>query len=351
VTPQRILILGTGSIAHTHAKRFRPIPDCVLVAAVDVNAERARAFAERHGIAASFGDLDEALRWGAFDAAVNSTPDAAHHPTTMKLVAANKHVFCEKPLAVNHADAMAMTEAAEAAGIVAMVNLTYRNAHAIQMARRMVDEGRIGAIRHVSASYLQSWLTAGHWGDWRTDERWLWRLSAAHGSKGVVGDIGVHILDFVSFGTGLDVVAMNARLQTFPKAEGDAIGAYRLDVNDSCVMTVELSNGALGVVHMSRYGTGRKNDLDLTIHGTKGALKVWSDHETSNLEACLGEDVETQVWRPVECPATPTNNERFVRSLVTATHEQPNFRHAAGIQKLLDLCFVADEERRELRVI
>ena len=88
----------------------------------------------------------------------------------------------------------------------------------------------------------------------------------------------------------------------------------------------------------------------MTIHGTEGALKVWSDHETSNLEACLGDDIQTQEWRPVECPPTPNNNERFVRSLVTGEHEQPNFRHAAGIQKLLDLCFVADEERRELRV-
>ncbi len=133
---------------------------------------------------------------GAFDAAVNSTPDGAHKATSLQLIAAGKPVFCEKPLAVNHADALEMTEAAESAGLVNMVNLTYRNAHAIQMARRMVEEGRIGTIRHFEASYLQSWLTSPHWGDWRTDERWLWRLSSAHGSKGVLGDIGIHILDF-----------------------------------------------------------------------------------------------------------------------------------------------------------
>ena len=69
------------------------------------------------------------------------------------------------------------------AGVINMVNLTYRNAHAIQMARRMIAAGEIGEMRHVEASYLQSWLTGRHWGDWRTDERWLWRLSSAHGSK------------------------------------------------------------------------------------------------------------------------------------------------------------------------
>ena len=141
----------------------------------------------------------------------------------------------------------------------------------------MVQAGEIGEIRHVQACYLQSWLTGRHWGDWRTEERWLWRLSSAHGSKGVLGDIGVHILDFVTYGTGLDIVALHARMRTFDKAEGGVIDVYKLDVNDSVAMTVEFANGALGVIHMSRYATGKANDLDLMIHGEKGALKVWAN--------------------------------------------------------------------------
>lgn len=350
MSQKRILILGTGAIAHRHASQFAGIPGCRLAAAVDADLERADVFARMHAIPNAFGDLDEAIAWGEFDAAVNSTPDGVHHPTTMKLIAAGKAIFCEKPLAVNHADAMAMTQAAEAAGLVAMVNLTYRNAHAIQTARRMIEAGEIGEIRHVDASYLQSWLTGRHWGDWRTDERWLWRLSSAHGSKGVVGDIGVHILDFVTFGTGLDITAMSARLKTFDKASGGAIGDYRLDANDSCAMTVELSNGALGVVHMSRFATGKLNDLDLAIHGEKGALKVWADHEHSRLEACLGSDIETQTWKTVDCPPTPQNAERFVIALLSGENGEPTFRRAAEVQKLLDLCFVADEEKRMLAV-
>ena len=204
-----------------------------------MNAERARDFAAAHAIPNAFGSLADAIAWGEFDAAVNSTPDPAHHPTTMELIAAGKPVFCEKPLALNHADAMQMTEAAEAAGLVNMVNLTYRNAAALQTARRMVEAGEIGEVRHVQASYLQSWLTGRHWGDWRTEERWLWRLSSRHGSKGVMGDIGVHILDFATFGAGLDIVGLSARMKTFDKADGGAIDVYTLDVNDSVAMTVE----------------------------------------------------------------------------------------------------------------
>ena len=348
---KRIMILGTGSIAHRHAEHFISIPGCRVVAACDVNGERARAFATLHNIPESFADLTDALAWGEFDAVVNATPDAVHKATTLQAVAAGKAIFCEKPLALNAEDAFEMVGAAERAGLINMVNLTYRNAHAIQLARRMVEAGDIGEVRHVDASYLQSWLTANHWGNWQTDERWLWRLSSEHGSKGVLGDIGIHILDFVAFGTGLSIAALQARLQTFDKAEGGAIGAYTLDANDSCAMTVEFGNGALGVIHMSRYATGKANDLDLTIHGTTGALKIWSNTTESSLDVCLGEDIHTQTWTRIECPPTPRNADRFVLALLSGVNGEPDFRHAAEVQKLLDLAIVSDAERRMLPVV
>ncbi len=347
---KRLLMLGTGAMARAHAQRFTLMPGCQVVAAVDTNDERARDFAAAFQIPTAFGSLADAIAWGEFDAAVNSTPDGVHKATTLDLVAAGKAVFCEKPLAVNYPDALAMTEAAEAAGVVNMVNLTYRNAAAIQLARTMVQGGEIGEIRHVQGSYLQSWLTGRHWGDWRTEERWLWRLSSAHGSKGVLGDIGVHILDFVTFGTGLDIVALSARMRTFDKAEGGVIDVYKLDVNDSVAMTAEFSNGALGVIHMSRYATGKANDLDLMIHGEKGALKIWATTTDSSLEVCLGQDIETQTWKPVDCPPTPRNETRFLIALLSGENGEPDFRHATAVQKLLDLAFVSDAEGRMLPV-
>lgn len=345
---KRILILGTGSIAHRHAEQLALNPGCRLVAAVDTNLERARAFAELHKIPNAYGDLAQAIAWGGFDAAVNSTPDAAHFATTLQLIEAGKHVFCEKPLALNHADAMTMTEAAERAGLINMVNFTYRNAAALQTARRMIDAGDIGAVKHVEASYLQSWLTARNWGDWRTDERWLWRLSSAHGSRGVLGDIGVHIFDFLLYGTGLHVAALHARLKTFDKAEGGVVGGYTLDVNDSVAATAEMSNGALAVVHMSRYGTGNSNDLNMAIYGEAGALRIWANHLDSRLEACLGADVETQTWKRLELSATPRNEQRYVLALLTGRNGEPDFRRAAEVQKLLDLCVRSDEQGRML---
>lgn len=346
----RILILGTGSIARRHAVQFGAIVGCRVVAAVDTGVNRAATFAQEHGIAQHFTELDAALAWGGFDAAVNSTPDPVHLPTTLQLLTAGKAVFCEKPLALNHADAMQMTHAAEQAGLVNMVNLTYRNAYALQEARRRVVAGEIGAVRHIQASYLQSWLTANYWGDWHTEERWLWRLSTAHGSKGVLGDVGIHIVDFAMFGADLGITALSARLRAFDKAPGGAIGPYRLDANDSAVMTVEFANGALGVIHMSRFATGNKNDLHLTIHGDRGALRIWADADASTLDACLGPDIETQSWTRIECPPTPANAERFVAALRSGINGAPDFRRGTDVQRILDACFVSDTEGRRVEI-
>ena len=207
----------------------------------------------------------------------------------------------------------------------------------------MVDAGEIGAVRHIESSYLQSWLTAAHWGDWRTEERWLWRLSTAHGSMGVLGDVGVHIVDFTSYGSGLGYKALQARLKTFDKAEGGRIGAYTLDANDSVAITAEMANGALASIHMTRFASGNLNDLNLAIYGDKGALKIWANHLDSHLSVCLGPDLLTQTWRPLECPPTPRNEQRFAAALASGQNGAPTFRTAAEVQRLLDLCIVSDK--------
>ena len=85
----------------------------------------------------------------------------------------------------------------------------------------MVLAGEIGAVRHVEASYLQSWLVSKAWGDWRTEAKWLWRLSTQHGSNGVLGDIGIHILDFASLWRRRSTSSTcSRRLKTFDKAAG-----------------------------------------------------------------------------------------------------------------------------------
>ena len=134
----RILIVGTGGMAQTHASEYAAIDGVTVVAGVDVNAANLAAFRAKFNIEHGFQSMDDALAWGQFDAVSNVTPDAIHHRTTLPFLAAGKHVLCEKPLAANHADASEMAAAAQAAGVVNMVNLTYRQGAAMIRAAKMV---------------------------------------------------------------------------------------------------------------------------------------------------------------------------------------------------------------------
>ncbi len=344
----RLLILGTGGMAAQHATNFSKIDGVTVVAGVDVDPNRLAAFNAEHKIERGFASLDAALAWGEFDAITNVTPDSIHHPTSIAALQAGKHVFCEKPLATDAGKAFEMVEVAEKSGLINMVNLTYRNVAQLQKARELVLSGRIGPVKHVEASYLQSWLSSKAWGEWRTESKWLWRLSKKHGSNGVLGDIGVHVLDFASYGAGMDIEHIYARLKTFDKAPGNRIGEYELDANDSFAMAVDFSNGALGVIHATRWAPGHFNELRLRVYGERGGVEVQHQHPWSQLRVCLDEDIETGAWREMEVAEVPTNYERFVAAVRSGKNQQPDFRHAANLQKVLDLAMVSDNEHREL---
>jgi predicted dehydrogenase len=346
----RLIILGTGGMARHHASHFATIPGVTLVAGVDVDKARAEAFAAAHKIPRTFTSLDEAIAWGEFDAAANVTPDSVHYSTTMKLLAAKKHVFCEKPLAVNYADANEMAEAAASASLVNMVNLTYRNVAELQKARKMVLAGDIGTVRHIEAAYKQSWLVSKLWGDWKTESQWLWRLSKKHGSNGCLGDTGIHILDFAVFGAATEVDHVYCKLRAFDKAPGNQIGEYVLDANDGFTMATTFKNGAIGVIHGSRWATGHINELQLRIYGDKGGLEVIHRADGSALRACIGANVEKGDWETLTAEPVETNYQKFTDAVKSGQMQEPSFRHAANLQKVLDLAQLSDQKHAELEL-
>ncbi|MDJ0825754.1 MAG: Gfo/Idh/MocA family oxidoreductase [Rhodobacter sp.] len=331
----RLLIVGAGRMAQAHAKAFAAIPGVAIAGAVDPDRSAAAALTGTYG-GEAFASVEEALDAGYFHAAANVTPDAVHHATTLPLLRAGKHVLCEKPLATSAAEAAEMARLAAAAGVVHMVNLTYRRVPALQQAAKMVAAGALGQVRHVEASYLQSWLTQDLWGDWRREPAWLWRLSSRHGSKGVLGDIGIHILDFAGFAAGDEIADVSCRLATFDKAPGGRIGDYVLDANDSCTMLVGLAGGAIGTVTATRFASGHINDLFLRIYGDKGGLEVAAVKGQSRLRACLDPKLRAAEWVEVEAPAVPDTFTRFIAAIRGETAADPDFHRGAALQRVLD---------------
>lgn len=343
----RLLMLGTGRMANSHAKAFAAMDGVTMVGGVDPEPGNLATFCDTYGIERRFPTLEAALAWGEFDALDNITPDGIHHPTTLQALAAGKHVFCEKPLAPDYARAIEMTEAAEKAGLINMVNLTYRNVAELHKAREIIAAGTIGEVKHIEASYLQHWLALRDFSDPSVAGTWLWRLSKGHGSNGTLGDIGIHILDFTTFAAGVDIVSMNCRLQTFNKVPGDRIGEYVLDANDSFIISAEFSNGAIGTIHSSRWASGHANDQRLRVYGNKGGLELSHGHWGTLLRVCAGDDVATSTWREIKADPVKTNYQRFADAVRTGVQAEPSFRHAAGLQKVLDLALVADLDRKE----
>ncbi len=345
----RIGIVGTGGMAHAHAEAFSRIRGARVVAACDIDGDRVGAFADKFSVPFVTTNVDELIDREDVDAVAIVTPDDAHASISLQAIHADKHVLCEKPLATNFRDAERMARAAARSGVVHMVNFSYRHSGALYKARRMIDEGVIGDVKHVEASYLQSWLVSSAWGDWRTEPQWLWRLSSAHGSRGVLGDIGVHIVDFASFPVG-PVKAVNCKLKTFRKAPRNRIGKYRLDANDSAVMHVEFENGALGSITATRWATGQANSVSLQVHGDEGAIRISLDDDYNQLDVCRGRSVQTASWKTIRARAVPTIYKRFVTGVQRGESSQPDFLRGAEVQRVLEACFKSDANGEWIRI-
>jgi len=347
--PVRVAIIGTGLMAHTHVRLFRQVRGCFLAAACDIDRARVDTFCREHHIPAAFTSVADLLAKSHCDAVSIVAPDAQHAPLALQCLRAGKHVLCEKPLALNATDARRMATAARRAGVVHLVNFSYRNWPCLHAAAELVHRGRLGDLRHVEANYLQSWLLQDTWGDWRKTPGFLWRLSSRHGSKGVLGDIGVHIVDFATYPAG-PIKKVFAQLQVYAKAPRNRIGPYRFDANDSAVLNVEFANGALGTIHTTRWAGGHVNRLYLKISGTLGSLEIDSERSTTSVRICAGRDLAKARWREVRAKPVPDIHHRFIAAIRSSGTEQPDFDRGAEVQKVLDASFQSAARGRPVKV-
>ena len=155
----KLVIVGTGGIAHWHAKSFQNIEGIKIVGACDIDKERVKAFANEYNIEKTYNSFDDLIEHCEFDAISNATPDPFHKEIALKAINQNKHIFSEKPLAQNYPDAKEMYEATKDTNLINMVNFSYRNSSGYQELVKVVKSGEIGKVKHVDATYYQSWLT------------------------------------------------------------------------------------------------------------------------------------------------------------------------------------------------
>ncbi|MFE2753559.1 Gfo/Idh/MocA family protein [Actinosynnema sp. NPDC059335] len=280
--------IGVGMVGHafmgavhSHAwrsvHRFFDVPLTPRLAVLGGrDAARTKDAATKYGWAAVETDWRALVARDDVQLVDICTPGDTHAEIALAALAAGKHVLCEKPLANTVAEAEAMAAAAaEAAGrgVRSMVAFNYRRVPAIALARRLVEEGRIGEIRHVRAVYLQDWLSD-------PESPMTWRLRREKAGSGSLGDLGAHIVDAAQYVTGDLITGVSATTETFVRERPDGDGRGEVTVDDAAVFLARFEGGALGTFEATRYALGRKNAMRLEVNGTRGSLAF--DFESMN---------------------------------------------------------------------
>ncbi|MEU5463078.1 Gfo/Idh/MocA family protein [Streptomyces althioticus] len=285
--PLRIGMVGYAFMGAAHSQGWRtagrvfdlPLrPEMAVICGRDADAVRAAA--DRHGWAEAETDWHALVQRDDIDLVDICTPGDSHAEIALAALAAGKHVLCEKPLANTVAEAEAMARAAQEArdrGQAAMVGFNYRRVPATALARRMVEEGRIGTLRHVRVVYLQDWLV---------DPQFplTWRLRREQAGSGSLGDLGAHIVDLAQYLAGERLAGVSALTETFVRerplptapssglAAVSAAGTGPVTVDDAALFTGRFASGALASFEATRYATGRKNALRIELNGERGSL-------------------------------------------------------------------------------
>ena len=281
-------VIGSGFIGTVHVEALRRIG--VRVAGLlQSSPEHGVARAAELGLPVAYRSLSELLADDAVQVVHVTSPNALHHAQVKEILAAGRHVVCEKPLAMMSAESAELVGLAAASGLVNAVNFNIRFYPLNQHLAGFVADGGLGEVRLVTGHYFQDWLLY--------DTDWNWRLLKDQGGAlRAVGDIGSHWLDLMTYLTGRRVEAVMADLSTFIPVRHRPSGpvltfsteratetvAVEIDTEDVATILLRFEGGARGSVAISQLSPGRKNSLAYQIDGAASAA-AWDSEQPEQL--------------------------------------------------------------------
>ncbi len=270
-----VAIIGTRFMGRAHSNAWASVAqhfplDVTPVMKVACGRhidDHIKHFAEQYGWESVSDRWEDVVNNDDIDIIDISTSNKTHFPIAMAAIKAGKHVICEKPLAMTAKEAKAMYLAAKEAGVVHMTAFNYRQVPAIVYAKQMIEEGKIGEIRHFDAVYYQDWLIDPEF-------PFVWRNDIEEAGSGAHGDMNAHLVDLARYLVG-EVTSVSGVQKIFVKqrpVSGEA-KKRKVTADDATSFLCHFDNGALGSFITSRFATGRKNYLKFELFGSKGALK------------------------------------------------------------------------------
>ena len=206
-----------------------------------------------------------------------ATGNNVHAEMAVAAAQAGKHIYCEKPLAMNVEEARRMVDAVKKAGVINMVNFNYRAVPAIKFARQLIDEGVIGRVFHWRGFYLQDWIIDPGF-------PLVWRLEGDKAGSGSHGDLAAHLIDLAHYLVG-DIDEVSGLQETFvkqrPKLAATTGGLTaaasaemgEVTVDDASLFLAKFKNGAVGTFEATRFAAGHRNGNMFEINGEKGSIR------------------------------------------------------------------------------
>lgn len=271
-------IIGYGFMGRAHSNAYRQVnrffdleTEPVLKAACARDEAKTRAFAERWRWESVETDWRRLVERKDIDAVDIGSPNNTHHEIALAAAQAGKMVLCEKPLAMDGAQAREMVDAVEKAGVPNFVWFNYRRVPAIALAKQVVDEGRTGRPFHYRAQYLQDWTISP---ELEVGGPTLWRLDAEVAGAGVTGDLISHSVDTALWLNG-PIASLTAMTEIFVKerrVQGDPERTKPITIDDACQFMCRFANGSLGLFESTRYARGRKNYNTLELNGESASV-------------------------------------------------------------------------------
>lgn len=271
----KVGIIGTGSISHCHAMAYQKCADAELYAACDINLERAKAFAKQYGIDETrvFSGVDEMLALQELDAVSVCTWNNAHMECSIKALRAGKHVLCEKPLAMNAAEAKKMQEAVKSSGKLLMVGFVRRFGSNTQAVKEFIENGDLGHIHYAKINSVRRW---GNPGGWFSDKK--------RSGGGPVIDLAVHVIDLVRYLTDkpklLTVSAatfhdlgMMPGIKGVEKYNSNDYAEYN-DVEDGATALLRFENDLTVLLEVSWTRFIKKDRSSVEFFGSKAGLML-----------------------------------------------------------------------------
>ncbi len=277
--PLNVGMLGCGFMGRTHSNAYLQVnhffqrehqPVLKACYGREEDRQKLEQFAGNWGYESIETDWRKVVQRDDIDLVDVCVPNFMHHDVVIAAAEAGKIIVCEKPLAMNTAEAKEMVAAVEKAGVANMVSFNYRRVPAIALMKQIIDEGRVGRPFHYRATYNQDYTIGA---DVPQGGMALWRLDSKVAGSGVTGDLLAHSIDTAEWLNG-PIKRVVAHTETFIKERkhADTGKIEKVDIDDACMFLAVFENGSVGTFESTRYARGRKNYSTMEINGENGAI-------------------------------------------------------------------------------